>query len=101
MVVVVVEVVAVAVVLVLDVQIFPGEPSKIPCLSAVEVIHASQRVCAKDGAEANMRFMSVTLDTSHLERSALNADAEANMDSMSVTLDTSHCEMSPLNEDAW
>ena len=54
-------------------QIAPGEPSNIPLLFAVEVSHASpQSVCAKDDALANMMFMLVTLDTSHLERSPLN-----------------------------
>ena len=52
--VVVVEVATVVLVLVvLVVHICPGEPSNIPCLSAV-VSHAPQRVCAKDDAEANM-----------------------------------------------
>ena len=53
-VVVVAEVAAVVTVLpVLVVQIFPGESTNIPCLSAA-VSHAPQRVCAKDDAEANM-----------------------------------------------
>ena len=47
-----------------------------------------------------MKFILVTLDTSHLERSPLNDDAEANMPCKMVTLDTSHLEMSALNDDA-
>ena len=41
--------------------------------------------------------MCVTLDTSHLEMSALNDDAWLNMPCMVVTLDTTHLEISPLN----
>ena len=47
-----------------------------------------------------MLRISVTLDTSHLERSPLNDDAPVNMPFMLVTLDTSHLEMSPLKDDA-
>ena len=54
------------------VQICPDEPSNIPSLSAVEVSHAPQRVCANDDAPENILAMSVTLDTSHLETSPLN-----------------------------
>ena len=56
-------------------HIRPGEPSNIPSLSAVEVSHAPQSACAKDGANRNIKSMSVTLDTSHLEMSMLNDDA--------------------------
>ena len=79
------------------VQTRPGEPSNIAVLSAVEVLHAPQRVCAKDDAPLNMPFILATLDTSHLERSHLNDDAKANMLYMLITLDTSHLEMSPSN----
>ena len=82
------------------VQIRPGESKNIPSLSAVDVLHAPQRVCAKDDAPENISFMSVTLDTSHLEMSVLNEDACAKAYSMLVTLDTSHLETSPLNDDA-
>ena len=44
-----------------------------------------------------MYAMLVTLDTSHLKMSPLNADAEWNMPHMLVTLDTSQSEMSPVN----
>ena len=54
-------------------QIFPNEPSNIPSLSAVEVSHAPQSVCAKNDAPKNMSSMLVTLDTSHLEMSPLNS----------------------------
>ena len=47
-----------------------------------------------------MRFMVVTLETSHLEMSQLNDDAKENVAHMFFTLDTSHLEMSPLNDDA-
>ena len=59
-------------VLVLVVQIRPDERKNIPSLSAVEVGHAPQSVCAKDDAPENIDSMLVTLDTSHLERSPLN-----------------------------
>ena len=45
-----------------------------------------------------MFAMSVTLDTSHLEMSALKAFALSNIDCMLVTLDTSHLEMSALKD---
>ena len=80
------------------VQIRPDEPLSISCFSAVEVSHSPQSVCANDDASANMISMSVTLETSHLERSLLNDDADANIPRMVVTLETSHLEMSPLNE---
>ena len=91
------EIVGVVEVRVLVPQIRPDEPSNIPSLSAVEVYHAPQSVCAKDDAPENISSMLVTLDTSHLERSLLNDDAEANMPIMLVVLDTSHLERSPLN----
>ena len=78
-------------------QILPGERSNIPSLSAVEVNHAPQSVCANEDAPKNISAMSLTLDTSHFEMSPLIDDAEANMLCMLVTLDTSHFEMSPLN----
>ena len=96
---VVVEVVAVEV-LVLVVQSRSDKSSNISVLTAVEVLHAPQRVCVKDDAPENILSMLATLDTSHLEISTLNDDAEKNMCSMSVTLDTSHLAMSPLNDDA-
>ena len=68
-------VVVVAEVVVLIAQIRPAEPANIPYLSAVEVLHTPQRVCAKDDAKRNICSMSVTLDTSHLEMSPLNDDA--------------------------
>ena len=91
-------VVVMGVVVLEDVQIRPDEPLNIPYLSAVEVLHAPQSVRAKDDAPANIFFMLVTLDTSHLEISLLNDDAELNMYAMLVTLDTSHFERSPLND---
>ena len=61
--------------LVLSVQNLPDEPSNISVLSAVEVTHAPQSVCANDDAPLNITFMPVTLDTSHLEISPLKDDA--------------------------
>ena len=69
-------VVVMEVVVLIVVQIRPDEPSNIPSLSAVEVLHAPQSVRAKDDAPANVCFMLVTLDTSHLEMSTLNDNAE-------------------------
>ena len=85
---------------VLDLQSRPGEPTNISVLSAVEVLHVPQSVCEKDDAPLNMRFMLVTLDTSHLDMSPLNDDADLNMALMLVTLDTSQSEISPVNDDA-
>ena len=87
-------------VLILLVQSRPGEPSNILSLSAVEVSHAPQSVCAKDVAPENISFMLVTLDTSHLLMSTLNDEAVLNIPSMLVTLATSHFDMSLLNDDA-
>ena len=87
-------------VLLLVAQIRPDEPSNIPSLSAVEVNHAPQSVCEKDDAPENIFPMLVTLDTSHLEMSALNDDAEVNIPSISVTLDTFQLDVSPLNDRA-
>ena len=53
------------VVVLIVVQIRPDEPSNIPSLSAVEVLHAPQSVCAKDDAPENICFMLVTLE--HLD----------------------------------
>ena len=39
------------------VQIRPNEPTNIPSLSAVEVSHAPQSVCAKDDAPENISSM--------------------------------------------
>ena len=50
--------------------------TNISVLSAVEVLHAPQSECEKDDAPANICFMVVTLDTSHLEISPSNDDAE-------------------------
>ena len=63
-------------VLVLVAQIRPDEPSNILFLSAVEVLHTPQRVCAKDDAPENIDSMLVTLDTAHLDMSKLKDDAE-------------------------
>merc|ERR1719201_2903730 len=81
--------------------IFPDEPENMPDLPlAVDLTHAPQSVWEKDFAPWNMESILVTLDTSHLERSALNDEAPLNMESILVTLDTTHLEMSPLNDAA-
>ena len=75
-------VVAVAVVVLVEVLVLvvaqsrPDEPSNISVLTAVEVIHTPQSVCANDDAEWNMKPISVTLDTSHVDMSPLNKEAE-------------------------
>ena len=56
-------------------QIRPDEPSNMPSLSAVEVLHAPHRVWENDEAPLNIHLMRVTLDTSHFERSLLNDGA--------------------------
>ena len=73
-------------------RICPGERSNISSLFAFEVNHAPQSVRLKDEANLNMLPILVTLDTSHFERSPLNAAAWENMKPISVTLDTSHLE---------
>ena len=89
-VVILLDVAVVVEVLALFLQIRPDDPSNIPSLSAFDVSHVPQSVCAKDDAPWNIMFMAVTPDTSHLEMSRLNEDAEANIPIISVTLDTSH-----------
>ena len=68
-------VVVVEVLVLVVVQSRPEEPLNIPSLSAVEVTHVPQSVCAKDDAPLNISAMVVTLDTYHLEMSLLNDDA--------------------------
>ena len=97
----VVVVIVVVVVVVVVVQSLPPEPSNIPSLSAFEVGHTPQSVCANDDARRNMHGILVTLDTSHFERSLLNDVASTKIVAMEVTLDTSHFERSQLNVTAW
>ena len=60
------EMVVVAKVLILVVEIFPGDPVNISPLSAVDASHAwLHKVCAKDDAPENICSMLVTLVTSH------------------------------------
>ena len=54
----------------------PGDFLNISNLFAVEVTHTPLSVCSKDDVPENIITMSVTLETSHLERSPLNDDAE-------------------------
>ena len=82
-------------------DIDPDESVNMSILLAFERTQpAPQSLCLNDAASKNMRLISVTLDTSHIEMSPLNDDAEVNMPSMLATLDTSHLERSPLNDDA-
>ena len=53
-----------------------------------------------DSALKNIECMSVTLDVSHDERSALKLVAPKNICLMVLTLDVTHDERSALNEDA-
>ena len=79
-------------------DIDPGELINMSCFFAFEFTQAvSQSFRLNASARINIRFMSVTLDTSQLEMSPLKRVATANMPVMSVTLDTSHFEISPLN----
>ena len=59
-------------------QTSPDESSNMASLSAVEVTHAPQSVCANNEAPLNISTMLVTLDTSHSERSALKVVALQN-----------------------
>ena len=87
-------------VVVLVVQIRPGERANIPSFLAVEVCHSPQSACANDDAPENISCMSVTLDTSQLDMLTLNDDAPENIFPILVTLDTSHLAISPLNDGA-
>ena len=71
-------------------QIRPDDPSNILSCSALEADHWPQSARVNDEAAENISFMSVTLNTSHLEMSPLNDVAWSNMLLMSTTLDTSH-----------
>ena len=81
-------------------QNFPDDSSKIPTLFAVEVNHKPESVCAKDEAPLNILLISVTLDTSHFDRSKSKDDADENIEAMLTTLDTSHFERSLLKDEA-
>ena len=51
-------------------DIIPDDPTNMSLLIAFEwTQEIPQRRCMKDVAPLNMRFMSITLDTSHLEMS--------------------------------
>ena len=80
------------------VDIDPGDPSNIASLRALELTHAApHNDCWKELAPMNIVDMSVTRETSHLDKSWLNAEAILNMLIMLVTRETSHFEMSVLN----
>eukprot|EP00961_Rhodomonas_salina_P088602 1191704-Rhodomonas_salina.3 len=64
---------------------------------AVEVDQA-HKLRSNAVVSKNMYLVSVTVETSHLEMSALNEDTE-NIPLMSFTAETSHFEMSPVKED--
>ena len=51
-------------------DIEPGESVNMPTFNAFELTHAAPHsVCMKEGASANIPLMSVTRDTSQLDRS--------------------------------
>ena len=81
-------------------DIEPCESVNMSYIFAFERLHDLQSVCLNDVAPENMRFMSVTRNTSHFEISPLNAFALWNMLFISVTLETSQLEISPLNDAA-
>ena len=81
----------------MDIDMDPDDPVNMLSADAFAAQHSSW---SKNIAQKNIRFMSVTLDTSHFERSLLNEVAPLNIQDMSFTLDTSHLERSPLNETA-
>ena len=57
-------------------------------------LSGSTQHVVKKSVDKNMPCMSLTLDTSHFERSPLNDVAPRNMPRMSFALDTSHLEIS-------
>ena len=81
------------------IDIDPYEPSNIISLLAFEFTQAvPQSFRLNDIASQNMKFIFVTLDTSHFEMSILKDVAEMNMLDISLTMDTSHFEISPLKD---
>ena len=79
-------------------EIDPEQSLNMKSLVAFECTQAGpQSWRLKDIAPMNMRFMSVTFDTSHFEISQLKDNAYENIPVMSVTPETSHSEMSLLN----
>ena len=61
-------------------DIDPGDPVNMSFLLALELTQSRpQSFWLNEGALKNIESMSVTLDTSHLERSPLKDDAERNM----------------------
>ena len=86
------------VVLPVEAQSPPCEKANMLSWFACDVFHVPQSVRVNDDAKMNISPMLVTLETSHLERSALNDDAKENIWYIVVTLDTSHLEISPLND---
>ena len=80
-------------------DIDPEDPLNMTFLCACEWTQANPHSFRlNDVACQNMSFMSVTLDTSHVEMSPLKDFALENMLAILVALDTSHFEMSPLKE---
>ena len=78
-------------------DIDPSEPSNIRSFFAFEKTQAGVRQIrlSKDFASLNIVLISLTRDTCHLDKSQLNNIAPMNMPFMSVTLETSHLEISP------
>ena len=77
----------------------PGEFLNMFNFDAFELTHAAlHSVCWKEFAPSNIPRMSVTRDTSQLDRSWLKDFATLNIAVMSVTRDTSHLDRSWLKE---
>ena len=81
-------------------DIDPGDSINISILSAFDFTQVTPHsLRLKVDAPANINPMSVTADTSHVDRSWLKLDAPENMYRMSVTADTSHFDRSWLKAD--
>ena len=76
-------------------EIEPDDPWNMRFLLALEFTQAAPQSCwLNEAASRNIRFISVTRDTSHLDISTLNFE-NANILFMSTAFDTSHAEMFP------
>ena len=96
-------VVVVAAVVEVDVHavkdIDPCEARNMNLLFALECTQEKpQSICSKDVALWNIMDMSVTVETSHADRSWLKARAPLNIIRMLVTRDTSHADRSWLKD---
>ena len=77
----------------------PGDLANMEIIDAFELTHAAPHsVCWKEYACANINCISVTRDTSQLDRSWLKDVAWWNIESVLVTRDTSHLDRSWLKD---